>query len=289
MNVSEPRAPGHRLYPFTIVWALVYVICLWLSAREGFPVDIAYYLVLGLGVPLTILTAAEWSAHLPGRKSAFFVLLACASWWLASLLLVRAEYDWRIWHTLNTVTLLIGTFTIGNWLAGEIEKVGHLIPVGILGALVDIWSVFQGPSKSVGRQVVEHVQRQIASGAWQPPPVVEFLILSWPQPGAGFMTPLFGLGDLVFMAVFLAASRRFGISLMKTVLLMAAALAASFIAVFVFNAPIPALPFICGFFVLGNLRSLSLTRSEWRITLIVSFAVLAVGLINWLVRAFTGG
>jgi len=272
-----------KIYPFTILWVIIYLGCIFLTLLDAFPVISGLYLpVFGVGVLLTLLAALEWSVHLPGRKIALVLVLASTAWWLASLLLVRAGFSWRIWHTLNTFVLLIGSSSIGFWLAGEIEKVGHLLPVGILGSLVDIWSVFSGPSKSVGEQVVKHYITQSETGLWHPPPVVEFLILSWPLPGVAFMTPLFGFGDLVFIALFLGSARRFGLPLWRSFFLIIAGLAASFAVVSIYNMPIPALPLICGFFILGNIRSLSLSRKEWIITLGVSGAILLFGFLNWI-------
>jgi hypothetical protein len=190
--------------------------------------------------------------------------------------------NWRVMHPINTVALLFTGYVIGYWLTGELEKAGHLIPVSILGALVDIWSVFQGPSRSVGEQAVEHVSRQIETGAWQAPPIGTFALLNFPHPGAEYMTPIFGFGDLVFIAVFIGGSKRFGLSIWKNVLLVIAGLWLSVIAAFATNNPIPALPFICGLFLIGNFRKLDLSKKEWKLTFIIAGAVLFVGLLNFL-------
>ena len=280
MNGTKP-APK-RFYIFTLLWAIFYLTALATTIWTDVPAEIGYFAVLGLGIPLTVMMALEWSTFLPGRKIALFLVLAGAAWWLASADLVRSEFQWRIWYPVNTVTLILVTFTVGFWLAGEIEKAGHLIPVSILGTIVDVWSVFQGPSRSVGEQVARHAAVQEVTGVFQPPPWVEFLIMSWPQPGAAYMTPLFGFGDLVFIAIFLAGSRKFGISLISTVLLLLAGLAVSIFLSFLFSAPIPVLPFICGLFLLGNFRKLSMTKAEWMTTLLVCVAILIVGLLNYL-------
>jgi hypothetical protein len=247
------------------------------------------WLVILIGVPLTVLIAYEWSYAVPGRRKALIVIVAAVSWWVVSAMLVRSELSWRVWHTLNTITLLVGTYALGNWIAGELEKVGHLIPVCILGTVVDIWSVLQGPSRSVGKQVVEHTQQQVVTGVWHPPPFISFMILSWPQPGEGYMTPLFGFGDLVFIAIFLASSRRFGLSLLKAFMLVLAGLAVTFAIVLTFDVPIPALPFICGFYLAGNWRRLSLSKSEWRITLALAGVIIIFGLTNWLKAIILNG
>jgi len=274
--------PRRRLLPFTLTWSLLYLISIWLTWRRDIPPEIGMYAILCIGIPLTLLVALEWSSKIPDRKTALIVVSASAVWWLVSAMLVRSELSWRVWHTVNSVMLLVGTYTLGNWLAGELEKVGHLIPVCILGTVVDVWSVLQGPSKSVGEQVVEHTQSQVATGAWHPPPFLGFMILSWPQPGEGYMTPLFGFGDLVFIAIFLAASRRFRLSVWKAFFLVLGGLAMSIGLVMTIEQPVPALPFICGLFLIGNWRKLSLSKNEWKLTLTLAGVIVIVGLTNWL-------
>ena len=279
--MTQTLSRNRNLYIYTTLWALLYLGALAATVWTIVPSEPGFFIIIVIGVPLTVLMALEWSKFIPGRKTTVFLLLAGIAWWVATAMLVRGEFAWRLWYPLNTVTLLLIAFTVGYWLAGEIEKAGHLIPVSILGTIVDIWSVFHGPSKSVGEQVVEHAKTQVMTGTFHAPPFVEFLILSWPQPGASYMTPLFGFGDLVFIAIFLAGSRRFGIPLYKTVLLLLAGLGASIALAFFLSIPIPALPLLCGFFLLGNFRNLSLTKAEWRLTLIICAALLFAGFLNY--------
>lgn len=302
--MSDPKFRPVSRYIFTIVWVVFYLACLALTFTPGLAGEASYYLILIIGIPLTVLTAYEWSIHMPGRKRALVLVLSGVTVWVLTALLVRAGYEWRVWHTVNTVSLLFTGYTIGFWLTGELEKAGYLVPVSIIGALVDIWSVFQGPSKSIGIQVTdyvkrqieaealqetEHVERQLAAGTWDPPPFANFALLNFPMPGADYMTPIFGFGDLVFIALFVGGSRRFGLSIWKNILLVLTGLAVSILAAFLSGYPVPALPFICGFFLLGNFKNLELTKKEWRITLVLSIAIVFFGLINYVNKVLLGG
>jgi hypothetical protein len=256
---------------------------------RGIPSGVGFAMIVGLGIPLTELLALEWSVYLPKRRTALWLVIASAAWWYVSAALVQGEYGWRIWYPVNTVMLVILTFSVGFWLAGEIEKAGHLIPVCVLGTLVDIWSVFHGPSRQVAGQVMEHQQRMAEAGVQTPPPIVDFLILHWPYPGADMMATLLGLGDLVFVAMFLAASRRFGLSLPKAFLLILAGLALSTAVALWWSRPVPALPFICTLYLAGNARGMKLNRKEWIITIGTAVVILAVILANALSSLIFGG
>lgn len=280
MSTREKRS--QKFYIFTILWAIFYLVCLALTFASGFPAEMGVDLLLIIGIPLTVLVAFDWAKRIPGRRTALILTIAGIILWVITAILVRNEYDWQIWHSINTVALLFTAYVIGYWLTGELEKAGHLIPVSILGAIVDIWSVFHGPSKAVGEQATEHAVQQAETGAWHAPPFGTFALLNFPQPGAEYMTAIFGFGDLVFIAIFIGGSRRFGLSIWKNVALVIGGLWLSVVAAFITGNPIPALPFICGLFLIGNFKSLELSRKEWRLTILITGVVLVVGLVNYL-------
>ncbi|MFH1677161.1 MAG: hypothetical protein ABIC40_09070 [bacterium] len=274
-------------FPFTVIWIAYFFLSLYFSSLESFS-EIPSLGLLLLALPITVMVAFEWAGVIPGRKSALLWGVVGAGWWLITALMTNKGYSWQIFHSLNNLALLFTTFTVGFWLAGEIEKAGHLIPVCILGTLVDIWSVFTGPSKQVGEKVLEHVERQIATGEITPPPIVSFLLLHWPQAGTGTMTPLLGLGDLIFIALLFASCRKFKLSPIKSILLVLGGLAVAEAVTMGFQKPIPALPFICGFFLAGNYNDLSITQKEWRLTIIISVIVIALILVRYLSSIFSG-
>ena len=103
------------------------------------------------------------------------------------------------------------------------------------------------------------------------------------------MATVMGLGDLVFVAMFLAASRRFGLSLWKAFALVLVGLGLAVAVAIWTGAPVPALPFICVLFLIGNARDLVLNRREWIMTATITAVVLLLGLANYFGRLLMGG
>jgi len=274
-------------FPFTFIWIIYLLLSLYFSSLESFS-EISSLVLLLLSLPITVMVASEWAGIIPRRKPALLWGIVGAGWWFITALLTNKGYSWQIFHSLNDVALLFTTFTVGFWLAGEIEKAGHLIPVCIIGTLVDIWSVFAGPSKHVGEKVLEHVEKQIETGEILPPPIESFLIMNWPQAGTGTMTPLIGLGDLVFIALLLASCRKFKLSYFKCILLLLGGLAVAEAVTMGYQKPLPALPFLSAFFLVGNYNNLSITPKEWRITIIITVILLALILARYLSSILTG-
>jgi hypothetical protein len=242
------------------------------------PLWLSLLTVFGLGLLSLLGLLSEWSVHRPGRRRAAILLATGLSAWGLSAWAIRAGLPWWLLFPVNTAALLLFTFTLGNWLAGELQRPGHLLPVCLVGALADLWSMAAGPTGRISEQTVEHVRETAERIARQeappPPPWPTFLILQWPQPGAGGMAALLGFGDLVFMALLLAAARRFALPGWRALGLVAAGLVASLALSVILRRPVPALPAICLLFVLGNLRAMRLQRREWLIT---GGAALALG------------
>ncbi len=271
----------HRLRrtPITVAFALAYGASVIGAAWLATPLWVGLLTVFGLGLVLLLGLVWEWSAHLPSRGLTLALVPAALAAWGLTAWAVRSGLPWWIFHPLNTVALLVLTLTAGNWLAAELERPGHLLPVCVIGALADLWSILAGPTRHISQQTVEHVQvaaEQVARGAAPPPPPwLSFLVLQWPQPGGGGMATLLGFGDLVFMALLLAAARRFALPGWRAFGLVAAGLFVSFgLSVFLLR-PVPALPAICGLFVVGNLGRLSLARREWVVTAVAAVALTA--------------
>jgi len=283
--VSNKTIPTAGFFPFTIIFVVFYFICLMLSLSVDYPALAGFNVVISLGIPLVILVAAEWSRFRPDRKQALAIGIIGVIWWIATAVIVRQGFPWRLWYPLNTLSLLLVTFNAGFWLSGELQKVGDLLAVCILGTVVDIWSVFAGPSRKVAEEVVTQLEIRVQTGEWSPPPILEFALFGYPQPGADYVMPVFGFGDLVFIALFLGGSRRFNLSLFRTFILILIGLflslfTANLLSVLGFAKAVPALPFICGVFLLGYWRKLRLEKHEWRVVLLMVAVVIIISAIS---------
>ncbi|MBW1982899.1 MAG: hypothetical protein JRJ12_16985 [Deltaproteobacteria bacterium] len=265
-NIAMPLTGRTPIaFPLTVIWTLVYLSFLALGGVDSVGWLNNGLVVPAVAMPLTVLLFLEWGALALSRKAAILVALCGLLFWGITAYFIHSTGDWRFWQTLNTVALLGTTFTAGSWLAEEILEPVHLIPVCIVAAAVDILSVMFGPSAKLGEHVIfylENATRNFASGLpLDPPPALNLLLLHWPRPGTTVMAPLLGVGDLVFIAFFLGACRRFELPLFRATFLLLLGLGISLLLAQFFHKPMPVLPFICGLFLLGNLPALR-TRSS---------------------------
>jgi hypothetical protein len=133
--------------------------------------------------------------------------------------------------TAGVAALLLGAGTSAGAALGErIQHAGHLGVVAYVSSLADLVSVLHesGPSA----QILESA------------PTLAVLAVGAPMAGTPDLSPILGIGDVVFVALYLAAARKHGLPFARTVAALAVGLALTFVVVVALARPIPALPFL---------------------------------------------
>ncbi len=97
--------------------------------------------------------------------------------------------------------LTLGT-AAGAGIGHRIQHAGHLSIVAVVSSVADVASVLapRGPSHEISES----------------PALLSVLALSWPMIGTARIEPLLGVGDVVFVALYLAAAARHGLSLARS-------------------------------------------------------------------------
>ena len=132
---------------------------------------------------------------------------------------------------------IVAAACVGISLARYVSSVGVVLLIVAVATVSDLFSVFAGPTKIL-------VQEDS--------PILDLLLLIFPT----FGSPLgFGLGvsDIIFLALFAAASRFLDLRHLATLLCLCFATFLAVTAGLLLERPLPALPFIAIAFVLVNL------------------------------------
>jgi len=221
---------------------------------------------LCLGSIVAGLVALVWAGVRVGEL-ALATLAASIGYWVARV----SNAPTMAVQVLFNVFLSFFAASVGALVARLVQKPGYLLPVVIVVSLADVWSVYRGPT----REIVER------------PEIVPAVTVSFPRPGTGEMAPTIGAADLVFIAFFLAASRAFGLGLVRGLLGIGAGLAAA-VAVLAMGREVPALPFMGIGYVAANWRRLGTDRKDLITTVRFAVAMLLImGLVS-LIRYLTG-
>jgi hypothetical protein len=185
------------------------------------------------------------------------------------------------------VALIGASLFIGKLIGGRVERLSWVVPIVLVVALVDCWSVFFGPTG----EIVEEIVEEPATAE-----VGQRLLLWYPnltptQPEGLAVKPSFGIGDLIIGALLLEIARRFGLRIGITLLALAigslAALLAPALIPPLHGLPgFPALPFMGVAFIAFHWRGLEFNRRE--ITLCVVFLIVLFVLLTAVINPLVG-
>lgn len=260
-------APSWQNLCFCLVSALVVLTIAWLSAETitlspGLAYTIAFVIVA------TSILGCAFSSPNPRISAAISTaILAIAA--LGALKFYPDLVSAFGQACVVTVTLLSAGSLIGAFVGYRIEAPGHLLIVVVVSSLVDLLSVVHpaGPSAQLAQDKA----------------MLSLLALPWPMLGTKDLIPVIGVGDIVFSALYVAASRAHALSAQRTLFALIAGFAFTLLALFVFMKPIPALPFFGAAMLIAHPRARVLPTTD-RKKALLGFVILAAALAFWLLR-----
>lgn len=210
-----------------VTWAL-----LARAVRPPEAVGAALAFAVGSGAIVAGMRAAPlaWLSRAPQAPAAVVLGVALS---LASLRLPALPS-----HVLGSYGLILAGAALGGAVGARMHRAGHLLAVALVSAGVDLWSVTSpsGPTHAIVRN----------------PALVRLLTVSVALPSSTEPQPAIGVGDVIFVALYLAAAQRFSLPVGRTVALLGAAVMAAGALAMAAGTPVPALPFLGLAMVLGH-------------------------------------
>jgi hypothetical protein len=167
---------------------------------------------------------------------------------------------------LLTVALGVGVTLVGGAIGAAIERPAHLAAVGLVSAIADLWSVFDPGAPSA----------KLAEKALAEPEKLSPFALPFPLLGTPLIPAVIGAGDVLFVALYVAAFRAHELPTRKLFAALALAFAAGLGVLLVTLRPIPLLPLLAAAVLACEPSTRSLERREWRTVLSVCALMLAV-------------
>jgi hypothetical protein len=155
---------------------------------------------------------------------------------------------------LLTAALLSGGSVLGAVIGARIERPGHLLAVAAVSGFADLWSVLDraGPTA------------RLVEAAARAPERLALFALPWPLWGTGSIQPTIGAGDVIFVALYLAAYQRHGLRLARALWGLGLAFAAGLLSLLALERAIPLLPLLGAAAVLADGRARRLAPGERR-------------------------
>jgi hypothetical protein len=183
-----------------------------------------------------LLLLSAWSA--PITRASGVRWAAGSALGLALCFLLEA--DTNAPHVLGLVTalVLITGGLVGGYVGGLLEHPGMLMVVAYVAALGDCFSVMH-PNGLTAKVLAA-------------PRLLSVLALSSPVLGTAEVVPMVGIGDVALLAIFVVGARATGLSVRRTLIALACALATVAACVELGRVALPAVPFMSAAVVLAH-------------------------------------
>ncbi len=141
-----------------------------------------------------------------------------------------ALLTWLDLLALANVAKVVGAAALGLWVAANLERAGWVVLVAVVSAVVDVASVYGGPTRALLEQGPHVVGYFTVALTW----------LGY-DPAEGYTA--LGISDVVFFSLYLGAARRFGLRGPASAVAMTASFVATVAAALYWEA-LPALPLL---------------------------------------------
>jgi hypothetical protein len=201
-------------------------------------------IVLSAAVSLAVIAWLVWALY-PLRALGHRLLLVTLVGLPAGALLTWLELP-----PLANVAKVVAAAALGLWVAENLERASWVVLVAVVSAMVDIASVYRGPTKALleeGPRVVPYFT----------------VALTWFGYAAAEGYTALGISDVVFFSLYLGAARRFGLRAAASAVAMTASFVLTIVAALWWEA-LPALPLLSVAFLAVNADKLWALRPTRR-------------------------
>lgn len=239
---------------------------------------LVFIVILAIACAVFTLYQEPWFIRFPALRR-FMLLISLALAAGLVLLLRHVDIEREVFFALASANLVVFALLVGNYLVSGLKKPSELVPVCIVMSAADLLSVFTGPSKLI----IETIDVFYRDGREGPVPWSDFLLVKIAVPGFDHLLPVFGVADVVILALLIAAAHKFrlddnllgcGLGEMKARRRIslwfpaaAAGLAVALLAAHGFNLFLPALPVIAlcflGYTLPRHPAMRLLQKTEW--------------------------
>jgi hypothetical protein len=201
-------------------------------------------IVVSAALSLAVAGWLVWALY-PLRALGHWLLLVVMLGLIAGAVLTRLDL-----LPLANVAKVVGAASLGLWVAENLENASWVVLVAVVSAVVDVASVYRGPTKVL-----------LEAG----PLVVGYftVALTWFGYAAGEGYTALGISDVVFFSLYLGAARHFGLRARASAFAMVASFVATIVLALWWEA-LPALPLLSVAFLAVNADRLWALRARPR-------------------------
>lgn len=175
------------------------------TARFLIPVSIIIFIILASFVTMLFMVYVEKHIQDDIVVRLFWLSFTLLIWGGLYLFVATTGNKLNALYSLSTANLILFSCILGNWMTTPVKRAAEIIPLCVVVAFSDLFSVFSGPTKHLAKNISAYYE----SGMQGPPPLIDYLLVKIALPGIETLMPVFGVSDWIIIAFLSAAACKF--------------------------------------------------------------------------------
>ena len=174
---------------------------------------------------------------------------------------IYGKIEYILGNIILSIITLFMLFHLGALLSMAFRTPAMIVPVLLLTPIIDIYSVFLGPTHTI---VTKH------------PDILKLFLFSFPLLSQKKLAPMIGLSDLTFISFLILFSEKQGYSIKKNIISILICLIMGYVLIY-FTRGMPLFPFLCiAFFAVNYKELFKDKRYTKQVTIITAGVVITV-------------
>ncbi len=215
------------------------------------------YLISAMSLSLTALYILYRALYLPFNLTAYTALAAFFIFvhiLFVSLTAGAGFYIEAIGALVSLLCLISAAGLIGRIIALRIDEAAFLIPLCLVAAFADMWSVFYGVTSELVTKKSE---------------ILNYLLMRYPTLSVGDLRQYIGISDFLFATILMGAAMNFKFNVKKTYVGFAFSFFLTFLTVVLTHRGVPAIPALSAAFIIVNISNLKIKYEDIKTMFIV--------------------
>lgn len=175
------------------------------TARFLVPVSVAFFICLASIITMLFMVYVEKHIHDDIPVRLFWLFFSLFIWGICYFFVTTTGSKLNSLYSFSTVNLIFFSCVLGNWMTTPVKRPAEIIPLCVVVAFSDLFSVFAGPTKHLAKDIAVYYE----SGMQGKPPFVDYLLVKIAIPGIKTLMPVFGVSDWIIIAFLSAAACKF--------------------------------------------------------------------------------
>lgn len=175
------------------------------TAQFLLPVSVIIFILLAAFLTMLFMVYVEKHIQDDLFVRVFWLAFTFLIWGIGYLFVTATGDKINSFYSFSTANLIFFSCVLGNWMTTPLKRAAEIIPLCVIVAFSDLFSVFSGPTK----HLAENISVYYESGMQGPPPFIDYFLVKIALPGIEPLMPVFGVSDWIIVAFLSAAACKF--------------------------------------------------------------------------------